>query len=118
MYIYIYIYTYINIYVPSRLSPQWPCGNSCTWAHDVGLYMRTTVRHVSKCMSCHKVIVMIRGGHSVFMITYTFCSSCHLASVKFEHSVCRGSLMYIYIYFSKKLFDCGNISFQSKVCIF
>ena len=22
-------------YVPSRLSPQWLCGNSCTWAHDV-----------------------------------------------------------------------------------
>ena len=21
--------------VPSRLSPQWLCGNSCTWAHDV-----------------------------------------------------------------------------------
>ena len=23
--------------VPSRLSPQWLCGNSCTWAHDVRL---------------------------------------------------------------------------------
>ena len=38
--IYIYIYTYIYICnhesnVPSRLSPQWLCGNSCTWAHDV-----------------------------------------------------------------------------------
>ena len=21
--------------VPSRLSPQWLCSNSCTWAHDV-----------------------------------------------------------------------------------
>ena len=21
--------------VPSRLSPLWSCGNSCTWAHDV-----------------------------------------------------------------------------------
>ena len=21
--------------VPSRLSQQWLCGNSCTWAHDV-----------------------------------------------------------------------------------
>ena len=42
MYIYIYIHTYIYIYicnnqnnVPSRLSPQWLYGNSCTWAHDV-----------------------------------------------------------------------------------
>ena len=23
---------------PSRLSPQWLCGNSCTWAHDVRLH--------------------------------------------------------------------------------
>ena len=23
--------------VPSRLSPQWLCGKSCTWAHDVRL---------------------------------------------------------------------------------
>ena len=43
IYIYIYIiYIYIYIYicnhennVPSRLSPQWLCGNTCTWAHDV-----------------------------------------------------------------------------------
>ena len=55
MYIYItYIYTYIYIYhinlyftytyiyicnhennMLSRLSPQWLCDNSCTWAHDV-----------------------------------------------------------------------------------
>ena len=21
--------------VTSRLSPQWLCGNSCTWAHDI-----------------------------------------------------------------------------------
>ena len=26
--------------VPSRLSPQWLCGNSCTWAHDVPLLQR------------------------------------------------------------------------------
>ena len=24
----------IYIYVPSRLSPQWFCGNSCTWAQS------------------------------------------------------------------------------------
>ena len=41
-----YIYTCIYIYicnhennVPSRLSPQWLCGNSCNWAHDVRLYI-------------------------------------------------------------------------------
>ena len=36
MYIYIYIYiSYHENNVPSWLSPQWLCGNSCTWAHDV-----------------------------------------------------------------------------------
>ena len=36
MYVYIYIYIYICNHennVPSRLSPQWLCGNSCTWAN-------------------------------------------------------------------------------------
>ena len=48
IYIYIYIYIY-NIYIyvsiicnhennaPSLLSPQWLCGNPCTWAHNVVL---------------------------------------------------------------------------------
>ena len=27
---------------PSRLSPQWLCGNSCTWAHDVRLHIAGT----------------------------------------------------------------------------
>ena len=30
----VYIYNLENN-DPSRLSPQWICGNSCTWAHDV-----------------------------------------------------------------------------------
>ena len=34
MYIYLSICDHENN-VPSRLSPQWLCGNSCTWAHDV-----------------------------------------------------------------------------------
>ena len=37
MYIYICIYIYICYHennVPSRLSPQWLCGNSRTWAHN------------------------------------------------------------------------------------
>ena len=28
--------------VPSRLSTQWLCGNSCTWAHDVRLHIAGT----------------------------------------------------------------------------
>ena len=43
--IYAYIYTYIYNHennVPSQLSPQWICGNSCTWAHDVRLHIAST----------------------------------------------------------------------------
>ena len=36
LYIYVFIFYHENN-VPSRLSPQWLCGNSCTWAHDVRL---------------------------------------------------------------------------------
>ena len=32
------VYAYIYIYV----SPQWLCGNSCTWAHDVRLHIAGT----------------------------------------------------------------------------
>ena len=34
IYIYIYICNHENS-VPSRLSPQWHCGNSYTWVHGV-----------------------------------------------------------------------------------
>ena len=39
--IYIYICNHENN-VPSRLSPQWLCGNQCTWAHDVRLHIAGT----------------------------------------------------------------------------
>ena len=57
MYVYIYICNHENN-VPSRLLPQWFCGNSCIWAHDV--------HHVLKCMSCHKTIVVITGRAHCF----------------------------------------------------
>ena len=44
IYIYIYnIYIYVSVIcnhennAPSLLSPQWLCGNPCTWAHNVVL---------------------------------------------------------------------------------
>ena len=58
IYAYIYIHIYLYIYIYIRLSPQWLCGNSCTWANDV--------HHVPKCMSCHKAIVMITGRAHCF----------------------------------------------------
>ena len=45
--IYIYICNHENN-VPSRLSPQWLCGNSCTWAHD-----RTSCAQVHKLPQSH-----------------------------------------------------------------
>ena len=51
IYIYIYKYKYIYIYtynfnhekdVPSRLLPEWLYGNSCTYAHDLRLYIIDT----------------------------------------------------------------------------
>ena len=107
--------------VPSRLSPQWLCGNSCTWVDDVRLHIGSlmttyitllallfehslvhwyqqcvTVHHVPKCMSCHKAIVVITGRAHCFH-DYIYIYYAHLASVRFEHSVCRGSLMTTYI---------------------
>ena len=59
----IYIYNHENN-VPSRLSPQWLCGSSCTWAHDVRLSCAQAVPHVPKCVSWHKAIMVItRRAH-------------------------------------------------------
>ena len=35
MYMCVYIYVYVFVCVCVCVSPQWLCGNSCTWAHDV-----------------------------------------------------------------------------------
>ena len=86
---YIYIHVYISIYicyheknVPSRLSPQWLCGNACTWAHTLEPYIM-----------CPSAWVFI-----FFMITYILRSSCfceiwaHCVSwIAYDH-------LYIYIY--------------------
>ena len=57
-----------------------------------------TVHHVPKCMSCHKAIVVITGrAHCFHDYIYIYIYYAHLASVIFEHSICRGSLMTTYI---------------------
>ena len=56
--------------LPYWLSPQWLCSNSCTWAHDL---------HKIMCPSCLCVYYV------------------HLTYVRFEHSVCHGSDIYMYI---------------------
>ena len=69
----------------SLILQSWLYVNSCTWAHDV--------HYVPKCMSCHKVIVVINGRAHCFHDNIYYA---HLASVRFEHSVCCGSLMTTY----------------------
>ena len=58
LYIYIYICNHENN-APSRLSPQW----LCVATHALGHMM---YHYVPKCMSCHKVIVLITGRAHCF----------------------------------------------------
>ena len=52
---------------PPRLSPQWLCGNSCTWTHDVHQVHELPQSHcVPKYMSCRKAIVVITGRAHCF----------------------------------------------------
>ena len=36
------MYAIMKTMYTSRLSPQWLCGNSCIWAHDVRLHIAGT----------------------------------------------------------------------------
>ena len=103
IYIYIYInkykiYTYIYIYicnhennVPSWSSPQWRCGNSCTWALDVR-FNRTSCTQVHDLAQSH-----CGDNREGTLFSWLHRYYPHLASVRFEHSVYRGSLMTTYI---------------------
>ena len=82
--IYIYVYIYIYIYILSWKQ----CALSVI-----------TPMALPKCMSCHKAIVVIPGGHIVFIITYIlhsprFCEIWELCVswITYDH------YMYIYIY--------------------
>ena len=48
-----------------RLSPQWPCGNSCTWAHDVVPLSCYDATHVLGHMIYHYHVIII-----VIMLCY------------------------------------------------
>ena len=50
--------------------------------------------YVPKCMSYHKSIVVITGrAHCFHDCIHIYIYYAHLAFVRFEHSVCCGSLM-------------------------
>ena len=74
--LYLSIYPSIYLYLPSRLSPQWVCGNSCAHIIYIMCPNYTWTIYMPNGMSCHKAIVGITGGHIIFMITYILCSSC------------------------------------------
>ena len=78
---------YISIYicnnennVPSRLSPQWLCGNSCTWAHDVRLWCTSCVCLVYRYM-CVCVLPLIAFKKNKL---HLFVNS---ARIKMRHSI-------------------------------
>ena len=75
-----YIYIYIYICLPSL--PQWLCGKSCTWAHNIRL------KHCSSCVQMLQLLQSHCGNNS----EGTFFSGWHiyykcLASMRFEHCV-------------------------------
>ena len=63
--------------VPSRLSPQRFCGNSCTCVNDV--------HHVPQCMSCHKAIVVITGRtHCFYDSTYIYICDIYYIYISYK----------------------------------
>ena len=70
-YVYICIYIYIYAIMMTTLSPPGYYHNGLMATHGLGHMMCdfTTVHHVPKCMSCHKIIVVITGR------TYSFHDS-------------------------------------------
>ena len=65
----------------------------------------TSCDHVPKCMSCHKVIVVITGrAHCFhdFMIAYIY----------------HAHYMYIYIYIPKKVLRCSILLFAKSLVFF
>ena len=68
IYIYIYIYVIMNTFCPPGCHHN---GYKCHCGDNRG------------------------GGHIIFMITYIYYA--HLASLRFEHFVCRGLLMTTYL---------------------
>ena len=98
----IYIYVYIcnhETNVLSRLSLQWLCGSSCTWAQP---YIMCPSAWVATKLLWWWVDTLFSWLHIYYA---------HLASVRSYHSMYCGSLMttyiyiYIYIYILILMFD-------------
>ena len=79
------------------------------------------IAQVPKCMSCHKAIVVITG-RALFSWLHIYYA--HLASVRFEHSVCRESLMTTYVYnvcvcvrACVRVRACMRVYVRARVCV-
>ena len=72
IYIYIHLGTWCTVNRTSRAVHRTSCTSSTSCVHHV----HQTVHHVTKCMSCHKAIVVITGRAHCNMITYILRSSC------------------------------------------
>ena len=58
-----YIYNHENN-VPSRSRPQWLCGNSCTWGHDVRLHIAGLLAPMNQ-----KVLNKTQQGSTIYFFT-------------------------------------------------
>ena len=72
--------------VPYRLSPQWFCGNSCTRAHDVQLYVYICM-YVYACVCIYIYVCMweltINGGLDISGVL-SFASIRHRKTIIFD----------------------------------
>ena len=83
--------------VPSRLSPQWLCGNSCTWEHDVRMYIYTEAHQRScldqmKILKTHSAQTSTRAVGIAYHLWLSFSINRVLNLAKLR------SMIYIYIY--------------------
>ena len=94
-YIHLYIYTYTCNHennVPSRLSPQWICGNSCTWYISIYLYIYIYISiyisisiSISIYIYIYTIVVITGRAHCLFSWLRIYYA--HLAFVRFQHYI-------------------------------
>ena len=66
---YMYIYSIMKKVCPPWLSPQWLCGNSCTWGHDI----YTPILLLRNLSTLYKYIYTHKRAHThTHIYIYTF----------------------------------------------
>ena len=96
--------------LPSSLSPQWLCCNSCTWVYDVRLQIADTSEPKGAqqakqgiYLSGHKSTTthsVEQNGHNIYVIIQTICPfGYHLDGLVTTHALGHIMLSYSYINF-------------------